>query len=119
MIGEEIRFRKEGFENESVQEGFEIECSFLISELAVLSTNVISNLIQFTITRQKSALRAHMRARGAFVEHGGRWHTAPAPRFDRTPNTIRDSASARVERPRTRWQDGGASRAAMSPEGEG
>ena len=35
----------------------------------------------------------HMKARGAFVEHGGRWHTAPAPRFDRTPNTIRDSAS--------------------------
>ncbi|TMM47180.1 CaiB/BaiF CoA transferase family protein [Qipengyuania marisflavi] len=34
----------------------------------------------------------HMKARGAFVEHGGRWHTAPAPRFDRTPGTIRDSA---------------------------
>lgn len=33
----------------------------------------------------------HMKARGAFVEHGGRWHTAPAPRFDRTPGTIRDS----------------------------
>ncbi|MFA6219669.1 MAG: CaiB/BaiF CoA-transferase family protein [Erythrobacter sp.] len=34
----------------------------------------------------------HMKARGAFVEHGGRWHTAPAPRFGRTPGTIRDSA---------------------------
>ena len=34
----------------------------------------------------------HMKARGAFVEHGGRSHTAPAPRFDRTPGTIRDSA---------------------------
>ena len=34
----------------------------------------------------------HMQARGAFVEHGGRSHTAPAPRFDRTPGTIRDSA---------------------------
>jgi alpha-methylacyl-CoA racemase len=34
----------------------------------------------------------HMKAREAFVEHGGRWHTAPAPRFDRTPGTIRDSA---------------------------
>ena len=34
----------------------------------------------------------HMKARGAFVEHGGRWHTAPAPRFDRTPGVIRDSA---------------------------
>lgn len=34
----------------------------------------------------------HMKARGAYVEHGGRWHTAPAPRFDRTPAVIRDSA---------------------------
>ena len=34
----------------------------------------------------------HMKARGAYVEHGGRWHTAPAPRFGRTPGTIRDSA---------------------------
>ena len=34
----------------------------------------------------------HMQARGAFVDHGGRSHTAPAPRFDRTPGTIRDSA---------------------------
>ena len=46
-----VRFRKEGFENEAVQEGSEIECSLLISELAVLSTNVISNLIQFTIMK--------------------------------------------------------------------
>ena len=34
----------------------------------------------------------HMKARGAFVEHGGLSHTAPAPRFGRTPATIRDSA---------------------------
>lgn len=34
----------------------------------------------------------HMKARGAFVEHGGLSHTAPAPRFGRTPGTIRDSA---------------------------
>ncbi len=34
----------------------------------------------------------HMKARGTYVEHGGRWHTAPAPRFDRTPNTVRDAA---------------------------
>ena len=33
-----------------------------------------------------------MKARGAYVEKDGRWHTAPAPRFDRTPATIRDSA---------------------------
>jgi len=34
----------------------------------------------------------HMKARGAHVEHGGEWHTAPAPRFGRTPGAIRDSA---------------------------
>ena len=34
----------------------------------------------------------HMKARGAYVERDGRWHTAPAPRFDRTPGTVRDSA---------------------------
>lgn len=35
----------------------------------------------------------HMKARGLYQEHGGRWHTAPAPRFDRTPGAIRDSAT--------------------------
>lgn len=34
----------------------------------------------------------HMKARAAYLEHGGRWHTAPAPRFGRTPGKIRDSA---------------------------
>lgn len=34
----------------------------------------------------------HMKARGAFVDHGGVSHTAPAPRFGRTPGGIRDSA---------------------------
>ena len=34
----------------------------------------------------------HMKARGTYVEQDGRWHTAPAPRFDRTPNTVRESA---------------------------
>ena len=34
----------------------------------------------------------HMKARGLYREQGGRWHTAPAPRFDRTPSAIRDSA---------------------------
>jgi alpha-methylacyl-CoA racemase len=33
----------------------------------------------------------HMKARGAYEEHEGVWHTAPAPRFSRTPGTIRDS----------------------------
>ena len=34
----------------------------------------------------------HMKAREAYVERDGRWHTAPAPRFDRTPGTVRQSA---------------------------
>ena len=33
----------------------------------------------------------HMKARGAYVEHDGIWHTAPAPRFDRTPGSVRSS----------------------------
>ena len=47
----------------------------------------------------------HMKARGAFVEHGGRSHTAPAPRFDRTPGTIRDSAED-GEEVVARWASG-------------
>ena len=47
----------------------------------------------------------HMKARGAFVEHGGRSHTAPAPRFDRTPGTIRDSAQD-GEEVVARWSQG-------------
>ena len=34
----------------------------------------------------------HMKARGAYIERDRRWHTAPAPRFDRTPGTVRQSA---------------------------
>jgi alpha-methylacyl-CoA racemase len=34
----------------------------------------------------------HMKARGTFVEHDGEWHTAPAPRFSRTPGAVRSSA---------------------------
>jgi len=33
----------------------------------------------------------HMKARSAYVEHDGEWHTAPAPRFSRTPGTVRSS----------------------------
>ena len=33
----------------------------------------------------------HMKARGAYVEHDGEWHTAPAPRFGRTPGVVRSS----------------------------
>ncbi len=34
----------------------------------------------------------HLKARGSYVEHDGDWHTAPAPRFSRTPGAIRSSA---------------------------
>jgi len=33
----------------------------------------------------------HMKERGAFIEHDGEWHTAPAPRFSRTPGSVRSS----------------------------
>ncbi|TNE45209.1 MAG: CoA transferase, partial [Sphingomonadales bacterium] len=33
----------------------------------------------------------HMKAREAYVQHDGRWHTAPAPRFSRTPGVVRSS----------------------------
>lgn len=33
----------------------------------------------------------HMKARGAYIEHEGAWHTAPAPRFSRTPGAVRSS----------------------------
>lgn len=34
----------------------------------------------------------HMKARDAYVERDGTWHTAPAPRFSRTAGAVRDSA---------------------------
>ncbi|MGB7418995.1 MAG: CaiB/BaiF CoA-transferase family protein [Erythrobacter sp.] len=34
----------------------------------------------------------HMKARGAYLQHEGEWHPAPAPRFDRTPGAVRSSA---------------------------
>jgi alpha-methylacyl-CoA racemase len=40
---------------------------------------------------EEAATHPHMRARGAYVERDGVAQTAPAPRFSRTPGTIRDS----------------------------
>jgi len=40
----------------------------------------------------KAREHPHMKARGAYVEHEGEWHTAPAPRFSRTPGSVRSSA---------------------------
>ena len=34
----------------------------------------------------------HLKVRGSYQQHDGIWHTAPAPRFSRTPGTIRSSA---------------------------
>lgn len=45
----------------------------------------------------------HMKARGAYVEHDGIWHTAPAPRFSRTPGAVRSSADDGAEVV-ARWQ---------------
>lgn len=39
----------------------------------------------------------HMKARDAYVEHDGEWHTAPAPRFGRTPGAVRSSAEDGAE----------------------
>jgi len=36
----------------------------------------------------------HMKARGAYLEHDGEWHPAPAPRFSRTPGAVRSSDDA-------------------------
>lgn len=43
------------------------------------------------LTLDEARDHPHMKARGAFVEHDGEWHTAPAPRFSRTPGAIRSS----------------------------
>ncbi|MEQ5788489.1 CoA transferase [Erythrobacter sp. NFXS35] len=47
----------------------------------------------------------HMKARGAYVEHDGEWHTAPAPRFSRTPGAVRSSADDGAD-VITRWKAG-------------
>ncbi|WP_394729945.1 CaiB/BaiF CoA transferase family protein [Altererythrobacter sp. GH1-8] len=39
----------------------------------------------------------HMQARGAYIEQDGTWHTAPAPRFSRTPGAVRASATDGVD----------------------
>jgi alpha-methylacyl-CoA racemase len=41
---------------------------------------------------EEARTHPHMQARGAYVEHDGIWHTAPAPRFSRTPGAVRSSA---------------------------
>jgi alpha-methylacyl-CoA racemase len=47
----------------------------------------------------------HMKARAAYVEHEGEWHTAPAPRFSRTPGSVRSSADDGAEVV-ARWKAG-------------
>jgi alpha-methylacyl-CoA racemase len=48
----------------------------------------------------------HMQARGAYLEHEGEWHNAPAPRFSRTPGAVRSSAQD-GEAVVARWATGG------------
>lgn len=47
----------------------------------------------------------HMQAREAYVAHDGAWHTAPAPRFSRTPGAVRSSADDGADVV-ARWQAG-------------
>jgi alpha-methylacyl-CoA racemase len=44
------------------------------------------------LTLDEARDHPHMKARSAYVEHDGAWHTAPAPRFSRTPGAVRSSA---------------------------
>ena len=44
------------------------------------------------LTLDEAREHPHMKARGAYVEHEGEWHPAPAPRFSRTPGAVRSSA---------------------------
>ncbi|OGS50800.1 MAG: carnitine dehydratase [Erythrobacter sp. RIFCSPHIGHO2_12_FULL_63_10] len=55
---------------------------------------------------EEARVHPHMKARGAYEERGGVWHCAPAPRFSRTPGTIRDSATDGAEVV-TRWKEQG------------
>ena len=48
----------------------------------------------------------HMKARAAYVEHDGEWHTAPAPRFSRTPGSVRSSLDDGADVV-ARWKAGG------------
>ena len=47
----------------------------------------------------------HMKARAAYIRHEGEWHTAPAPRFGRTPGAVRSSADDGAEVV-ARWKAG-------------
>lgn len=44
------------------------------------------------MTLDEAREHPHMKARATYVEHDGAWHTAPAPRFSRTPGKVRSSA---------------------------
>lgn len=46
---------------------------------------------------EEARAHPHMQARGAYLEHDGIWHTAPAPRFSRTPGSVRSSADDGAE----------------------
>lgn len=43
------------------------------------------------LSLEEARQHPHMDARGAYIEHEGEWHTAPAPRFGRTPGRIRSA----------------------------
>lgn len=49
------------------------------------------------LTLEEARGHPHMKARGAYVEHEGEWHTAPAPRFSRTPGSVRSSCDDGID----------------------
>ena len=46
------------------------------------------------LTTQEALSDPHLQARGTFVDQHGIPHTAPAPRFSRTPGAIQDGRTA-------------------------
>jgi alpha-methylacyl-CoA racemase len=62
------------------------------------------------LTLAEAPLHPHMAARKTFVERHGVTQPAPAPRFSRTPSTIREPTSAAVSDVIRAWRDKDASR---------
>jgi alpha-methylacyl-CoA racemase len=57
------------------------------------------------LTLAEAPLHPHMAARKTFVERHGVTQPAPAPRFSRTPSTIREPAQAEITDLIREWKD--------------
>jgi alpha-methylacyl-CoA racemase len=58
------------------------------------------------LTMQEAPKHPHMAARETFVTRHGVTQPAPAPRFSRTPSTIRDAAKADIGELTRAWGAG-------------